>query len=46
MVYFRELSDVVYLLSPMTIFSMMGFIFLVASFGGWYTGNLIQWLRN
>ena len=46
MAYFRELSDVVDQLSPMTIFSMIGFIFLIASLGGWYTGNLMQWLRN
>jgi hypothetical protein len=46
MVYFRELSDVVRQLSPTAIFSMMGLIFLLASIGGWYTGNLTQWLRN
>jgi hypothetical protein len=44
--YFREFSDVVDQLSSMTAFSVMGLLFLVVSIGGWYTGNLIQWLRN
>jgi hypothetical protein len=46
MAYFREFSDVAYQLNPMAAFLILGLIFLIASIGGWYTGNLVQWLRD
>lgn len=46
MAYFREFSDIAHELSPMAVFLTLGLIFLIASIGGWYTGNLVQWLRN
>jgi hypothetical protein len=44
--FFREFSDVIDQVSPMVGFFMMALFFLIASIGGWYTGNLIQWLRH
>lgn len=46
MAYFREFSDIAHELSPVAVFLTLGLIFLIASIGGWYTGNLVQWLRN
>ena len=46
MAYFQEFSDVAHQLNPMAVFLILGLIFLIASIGGWYTGNLVQWLRN
>ena len=46
MAYFREFSDVAHQLNPMAAFLMLGLIFLIASIAGWYTGNLVQWLRT
>ena len=46
MAYFREFSDIAHELSPMAAFLTLGLIFLIASIGGWYTGFLVQRLRN
>ena len=32
--------------NPVAAFPSIAIHFLIVSIGGWYMGNLIQWLRN
>jgi hypothetical protein len=33
-------------LNPLTSLPAIAIIFMIASIGGWYVGNLIQWFRR